>query len=294
MLRTSPVVARRQLQRLFVQARLDAGFSSRERAAAALGWSTRKQVLLESDEQTIPLRDLDVIFAVFRIPPAEQAGWRLLAETARTKGWWEAYGDVDLSAEGKRYIGFEWGARRIRAFSGSIMPALLQIPSYTGSALRRWVSHRPPEQVRRLLEIRRLRQRVLGPPDPLTYHAVFDEAALHRPGGDANTMRAQLLHLVDQAEVRPNVTVQLVPFSAGVYPAQSGTFILLEFESRDDDPGIVHIEPGYARALFIDQRADLYVYSRVWEQLLELALSPDESLQRLRTVAKNAKGATHG
>lgn len=293
--RVSSLVARRHLLRRFVQARRDAGFTSREQAAEALGWSTRKQTLLESDEQVIPLRDLDIILPTFKVPEAEWPTWRQLAETARTKGWWDAYGDADLSASGKRFIGLEWGARRIRAFDGSIMPALLQIPGYTAAGLRGGgsVIHRPPEQIRRLLDVRRKRQRLLGPPDPLDYHVVIDEAGLLRPGGDTDTMRAQLLHVVDAAETRPNVTVQVVPFSAGIYPGQSGTFILMDFDGRDDDPGIVHLEPGYTSTLFVDDRASVYLYSRVFEHLLELALSPDESLQRLRTVANSAKGATH-
>jgi hypothetical protein len=289
--RVSPVVARRQLLRRFVQARLDAGFSSREQAAEALGWSTRKQIQMESDKQTIPLGDLDGILSTFKVPEAEWPTWRQLAETARTKGWWDAYGDVDLSGDAKRFIGLEWGATRVRAFTGTIVPALLQIPAYTETALRHWVSHRPPEQVKRALEVRRLRQRVLGPPDPLEYHVVIDEAALYRPAGDAATMQAQLLYVVDQAETRPNVTVQVVPFSAGTYPGQSGNFMLLDFDGRDDDPGIVHLEPGFANTLFLDDRANVYLYSQVFQQLVELASAPDESLQRLRTVAISAKGS---
>lgn len=288
--RVSPVVARRQLLRRFVQARQDAGFSSREQAAETLGWSTRKQVLLESDLQAIPTKDLDVILSTFKVPDTEWPVWRQLAETARTKGWWDAYGDADIGPVAKRFIGLEWGARRFRDFTGSIMPALLQIPSYTNAVLRTsGVVQRPPEQVRRLLEVRRQRQRLLGPPDPLEYHAIMDEAALHRPAGDAATMQAQLLHIIDQVETRPNVTVQVVPYSAGVYPGQSGTFMLMEFDGRDDDPGIVHLEPGFANTLFLDDRPDVYLYSRVFEHLVELALSREESIQRLRTVAISAK-----
>lgn len=287
--RISPVVARRQLLRRFVSARRDA-FSSRELAAKALGWSPRKQALLESDEQAIPLKDLDVILATFGLPEDDWPAWGQLAELARAKGWWDTYDDADLTDQGKRFIGYEWGARRLRSFDGTIMPALLQIPGYTAAALHAGITDRPPEQVKRLLAVRRQRQRVLSPPDALEYQVVLDETALRRPGGDPDTMRAQLNHVVDLADTRPNITVQVVPFDAGLYAAQSGTFVIIDFP--DDDPGLVHVEPGFAGSLYIEDRADVYLHSRVFERLLDKALTPTDSLELLRTVAKRTKRTT--
>jgi hypothetical protein len=286
--RVSPVIARRRLLTLFTQARKDAGFASRDLAAQALGWSPRKQALLESDEQPIPVKDLDVILPTLKVPEEKWDTWRELAELARNKGWWDAYDDADLSGEGKRFIGFEWGARHIRTFDGSIMPALLQIPAYTTAALEAGLIDRPPEQIGRLLAVRRHRQRVLGPPDPLNYHVVLDEAALRRPGGGPDTMRAQLNHVVDLAETRSNLTVQVVPFSAGLYAAQSGTFVIMDFNSGEDDPGLVHVEPGFAGSLYVEERGEIYLYSLVFQRLLEVALSPEDSITLLRAVANEA------
>jgi uncharacterized protein DUF5753 len=185
--RVSPVVARRELLRRFVQARRDAGYASRELAATALRWSARKQALLESGEQGIPLRDLDAILTTFEVREEAWPEWRTLAEQARDRGWWDSFDDADLSAEGKRFIGYEWGARRLRSFDGSIMPALLQIPGYTAAALAAGINDRPPEQIDRLIAVRRQRQRVLGRPDPLEYQVVLDEAALRRPCGRSST-----------------------------------------------------------------------------------------------------------
>lgn len=280
--RVSPVVARRQLLRLFVQARR-AGFDTRQRAARALGWSLRKQAMLETDEQAIQLRDLEIILQALEVPETDRPLWRQLAELVRAKGWWEAYEDADLSTEAKLYVGYEWGARRIRTFAGTMWPALLQIPGYTSAALQSGVVHRPPEQIRQLVEIRRQRQRVLGSPDPLEYHVVVDEAALRRPGGDAATMRAQLLHVVDQAETRPNIAVQVVPFSARLYAAQSGAFTLLDFD--EDDPGLVHLEPGFASSIYVEDLEQLYRYSQLFGHALEVAAGPEESLSLLRAAA---------
>jgi hypothetical protein len=276
--RVSPIVARRQLNRLFVQARKGAGFASREVAAEAFHWSSRKQTMLESGDQAIPLKDLDVILPTCAVPRAEWPKWRQLAGVAKAKSWWDVYDGADLPAEGKTFVGLEWGARRIRTFDGSIMPALLQIPGYTVAALEAGLIDRPPEQIDRLLAVRRQRQRVLGQPDPLEYHVILDEAALRRPGGNPTTMRAQLDHIVDLASTRSNITVQIVPFSAGLYAGQSGTFIIMDFDTRDGEPGIVHSEPGFASAHYVEDRGDIYLYSRVFQRLTEIALPADESI----------------
>jgi hypothetical protein len=283
--RVSSVVARRRLHRLFVQARKSAGFASRDLAAKALGWSPRKQALLESDEQAIPIKDLDVILTTFGVPEEDRPMWHELAEVARSRCWWDDYDDADLSAEGKRFVGLEWGARRIRTFDGSIMPALLQIPAYTVAALESGLVDRPREQVDRLLAVRRQRQRVLGNPDPLEYHAIVDEAALQRPAGDADIMTAQLLHIVDLVTTRPNLTVQVVPFSAGLYPGQSGTFEIMDFPPVNEEPALVHSEPGFDASLYIEDLDDVYLYSRVFRRLTEIALDPDASLRLLFDVA---------
>lgn len=257
-------------------------------AAEALGWSPRKQAMLESNEQAIPLKDLDVILPTFKIPEDRWPAWHALARLARARGWWDDYDDADLSTDGKRYVGLEWGARRLRTFDGSIMPALLQIPGYSAATLQSGIESRPPEQIQRLLTVRRQRQRCLGQPDPLEYHVVLDEAALRRPGGDTVTMRAQLSHIIDLAQTRPNITVQVVPFSAGLYPAQSVTFVIMDFDADDEDPGLVHVEPGFSSSIYVEDRADIYLYSRVFGHLLEIALSPERSLELLRAAALDA------
>lgn len=281
----SPVVAARQLNLRLVQARKRAGFVSRETAAEALGWSSRKQALLESAEQALPLKDLDTILTTFSVPEPEWASWYELARTVRTRGWWDSYEDADLSKDGKQYVGLEWGARRLRSFDGSIMPALLQLPAYALAALEASLDHRPGEQVRRLLGVRRERQRVLGEPDALEYHVILDEAALHRPGGGAATMRAQLEHLADYASIRPNITVQVVPFAAGLYPGQSGTFVLMDFDGHHDEPGLAHLEPGFSGSVYIEERQALYDYSLLFQRLAKIALDPTDSLTLIRETA---------
>src|SRR6266702_2947820 len=59
--------------------------------------------------------------------------------------------------------------------------------------------------------------------DVFTGSYVADEAALRRPVGGAAVMRGQIGELL---RPRPNVTVRLVPFSAGAHAGLEGSFVL--------------------------------------------------------------------
>ena len=52
--------------------------------------------------------------------------------------------------------------------------------------------------------------------DPCRLHAIIDENAIQRIT-DPAIRRAQLRHLVEIAS-RPNIEIQILPFTAGIYP----------------------------------------------------------------------------
>lgn len=286
--RWSPLVARTHLARRIVELRERAGLKQPE-AAARTGISRPKLQYLEAGTRPIPEADLGAMLASYEVPPSEHDELRELAAKARAKGWWDAYDDADLPKTAKRFTGYEWGARRIRCFTGSLVPPLLQTPNYTVELLRAGLVHRPSEQVAKLVEVRRRRQQILDHPDPLDYHAVMDQAALHREAGGPDVLAAQLLHIAEVAERRPNVTVQVVPWSAGLYPAQAGTSSVLDL---DYDLSLVHLEPGLAESLFLDDRRDVYLYAQVFERILDVALDPDDTIHLLRTAANELRGVS--
>lgn len=94
------------------------------------------------------------------------------------------------------------------------------------------------EETEDLVAARMARQAILERDDPPLLWVVIDEAVLHRPVGTREVMRDQLLHLV-QMSARPNITIQVVPYSAGAHSGLLGAFIIADF---DDAPGTVHLE----------------------------------------------------
>lgn len=281
--RRTGVVVARQLARRCVQAR-DAAGMTQEEAARRLGWSVRKQQLLERGDQVISHRDLDKILPAFGVAEADRPPWRQLVAAARQRGWWDRYGDEDLTAGAKHFLGLEQGASRIRVFCPMVLHGLLQTEAYRRAILAASVMPRPPEQIDALAEVGLRRQEVLTGDDPLRLCAILDEAALHRHGPAAPVMRHQLVAMADRAERLDNVTVQVIPLTAGFHAGLGGPFDMFEF-GWPGDPGLLYVELLADRPTYLEDRRSLYAYSGVFERLTHLALPPGDSVQMLRDIA---------
>lgn len=279
--RSSPVVAKRELLSRLVSARR-AHYDSRELAAEALGWSTDKQRFIENG-RTIPSDDdIDRLDEALQPSPEEVSAWRALVVAAKERAWWDTYSQLVMPNDSRRYIGLEWGASEIRSFDALVIHGLMQTTAYSEWMLRfGGLVPRPAELVGKLLEVRRRRWDLLLGSDPVAMDAVLDEAALRRVIGPPEVMGDQLLHLVELAGM-PQVTLRVIPFTAGAHAGMSGSFSLMSFGQPGD--GMVYIE-GPGQVAFLEGEKDRMRYSQTFDSLLARALSPEESQAMLRSVA---------
>ncbi|MGH3189053.1 MAG: DUF5753 domain-containing protein [Streptosporangiaceae bacterium] len=74
--------------------------------------------------------------------------------------------------------------------------------------------------------------------DPPLLYVLLDEEVLHRPVAPPDVMSGQMEHLLEMSR-RPNVTIQVVPHTAGGHSGLLGAFIVAEM---GDAPGIVFLE----------------------------------------------------
>jgi hypothetical protein len=119
------------------------------------------------------------------------------------------------------------------------------------------------------------------------FWAVFDEAALHRMVGGPEIMRAQLKHLASAAKAR-NVTFQVIPFGAGAHPGMPGQFIMLDF-ADPMDTDLIYIS-SMAGDLFLESDADVSRYRSILDNLLAVALSPQDSASLVAEVSMELGG----
>jgi uncharacterized protein DUF5753 len=82
---------------------------------------------------------------------------------------------------------------------------------------------------------------------------------------------------------RANVTIQVLPFDAGVHPAMVGPFSLMSF-SDPGDLGVVGVENAIG-TLFLEDPYELRAYEELWNALQASALSPDDSQTFLRSTS---------
>jgi hypothetical protein len=125
------------------------------------------------------------------------------------------------------------------------------------------------ERAERQLALRMRRQEILHRADPPHLWAVIDEAALRRPVGSAEVMRAQIEHLLEMSRLR-HVNIQVLPFRAGGHAAGGGPVILLRF-AGDQLPDVVFLEQ-LASAIYPSSPTELAYY---WDILNHLATKAD-------------------
>lgn len=208
----------------------------------------------------------------------------LLATTrsARTRGWWNTYKDTIPEAYAT-YVDLETHARKIYIAGTSIVSGLLQTADYARAVIGPGGLQRglTVEQVERRVEVRARRQQLLTRESPVALRAVLDESALRRVVGGPKVMREQLQYLIDLAE-RPNVALQIVPFSAGAHAAVIGGWTILEFPGGDHD--IVAIET-LVGSLFIEKTSEVDPYVEAFRDLHTAALGEPDSLQMIAAAA---------
>jgi hypothetical protein len=110
---------------------------------------------------------------------------------------------------------------------------------------------------------------------------VLHESAVRCEVGGRIVMGEQLQHLVEMSQ-RDNITIRVLPNSAGSHPGNDGAFSILGFP-EPADPDVVYVQ--YRRGgLYLEDPSDIADYIEVFNHLVARALNPDASqefLQRL-------------
>jgi hypothetical protein len=114
------------------------------------------------------------------------------------------------------------------------------------------------------------RQRAPVQPHAVGLWAILDEAVIRREVGGTDVLRAQLQHLVEAAR-SPNITLQVIPFSAGAHLGMPGSFIVMEFP--EPDPPLIYTENS-GGGLFLEADADVQRYRASFQRLAAQAPSP--------------------
>jgi transcriptional regulator with XRE-family HTH domain len=278
--RPSPSVRRRRLAIELRRLREEAGLTI-ERVAEALECSDSKVSRIETAHVSATPRDVRDMLELYGVVGAQRDALVQMAREARQKGWWHKY--RDYHGDQATYVGLEVAADSIQVYEALLVPGLMQITEYARAVIRALNPSSPPEEIARRLELRVARQPLLIAENPPLLWAILDEAALHRQVGGPGVMREQLNHLVEQAQL-PNVTIQVLPYTAGAHSGMDGSFDILGFE-EPGDPDVVHLE-NFTSQLYLERPDEIRRYSLIFDLLRAAALAPDDSVAFLTKLSK--------
>jgi len=110
---------------------------------------------------------------------------------------------------------------------------------------------------------------------------VIDEAALRRTIGNRDVMRGQIERLIEATKL-PNVTLQVLPFTAGVHSGEAGAFTVMRFPDPDL-PDVVYLEQ-LTSALYLDKPDYVEHYLEAMERLCIESDTPDNSIESLSRI----------
>jgi transcriptional regulator with XRE-family HTH domain len=279
--RPGPTLRRRKLIKELVAARNAAQLSQRELAAAMdLQGGTISKI--ENGQQGLTVRNIRGIGQATGLSKAKIDELLLLAANEDNKEDWLVEFREDMPVWFELFPVLEQEADQIWTYFSELVGGLLQTPAYAEAVARAGILDIPEEQLRRWIELRTARQDLLDQEDPPELHVILNEAVVMRQVGGKATMREQFQHVITMAK-RPNITIQILPFSAGAHPGMKTGYVLLRFPEGYDDVDCVYLENSNGGVW--QERSDHVVrYTEIFTRQRSLALSPQSSLALLASL----------
>ncbi|WP_106396596.1 helix-turn-helix domain-containing protein [Actinocorallia populi] len=269
-----PVVARIRLG-LALRRHREGRNISRPAAAVAISAPAATLSGLELGQVPARLRDVIALCELYGIDDlAERAALLSLAREASVPGWWSAFADVVPDWFGP-FLGLEHSAEGIRSYDPQFVPGLLQHRDYASAVIGLGGHRCHPDELEHRLALRMARQRRLhDSDDPPKVWAIIDETVLYRRVGDRMAMFRQLRHLEQLCDL-PELTIQVLPFSAGGHITGGRPIILLSPQGGSR-PDVVYLEQ-LTTALYLDDPRDVEYYRLVLHSLATMAHPPAET-----------------
>ena len=182
------------------------------------------------------------------------------------------------------YVGLEVEAATISTYQAEIVPGLLQTRWYAAAMHRAAMMNATDEEIERHVAVRMERQARLEQPDAPQLWVVLSAAVIRRMVGERAVMHEQLLKLIEAASA-PNITLQILPFSAGAHASMDSAFSIVGFEPPTGGDVVYFEHPTCS--LYLEKPDEVARYRLVYEHLRAASLSLDESRRMLAQTAED-------
>ncbi|WP_427920814.1 helix-turn-helix domain-containing protein [Streptomyces sp. cg40] len=207
-----------------------------------------------------------------------------MARQSKRRGWWLEHAE-HLRPDYVDHIALEDDATYIREWQPIMVPGLLQTPAYAEAVIADGPHYLEPERVAQLVKVRVGRQAKIEE-GAASYTAILGEGVVTHPLVSVDIHLEQLSAILEIGK-RKNVTVQVLPFSAGVLAGYSCAFYSFSF---DEEPTVEAVAMDNLRgASVLEGAEDLAAYANAYDLLRSSALTPDASAKLIRGVLRNLK-----
>ncbi|MFI9414821.1 helix-turn-helix domain-containing protein [Nocardia gamkensis] len=286
---TGSTLPRRQLGRYLTEWRTRAGMTQAKAADLMEIGASSLQRLEKGQNSRIRSRDIQAACDLYGVPADLTVALVGLAKQANVKSWWHQYGDL-IPKTFDVYVGLEAAAVKLVSYQPDLIPGLLQTAEYNQALVRRAWPEESTQQWEQRVAIKSQRQNIVTrKTQPVVLDMVIGEAALRRVAGSSAVMAAQNRHLANMS-TRDNLTIRVLPFHAGFPGGVSmPPFVIMAFgESLSVDqvePPVVYLE-GAVGDMYLEDAADVRLYTQRYDSIREAALDVDSSRTLLRQVAR--------
>ncbi len=224
---------------------------TREDVSDRTGINNATLYRIETARARPQMRTLTSLLNLYEVDQEQREYLTGLCREATTQGWLRPY-HSELPEEYTAYISFEDEAQTARNYESLFMPGLLQTEDYARAVIRGVLPSATDDEVEDRVRARMERQGVL------------------------TNVKA------------PNVTLQVISVEAGAHPGMPGQFIVLDFADAVDTD-LIYID-SMAGDLFLESDADIARYRAVFDHLVAVALSPNDSAALVAEIASKLKG----
>ncbi|RFS84892.1 XRE family transcriptional regulator [Actinomadura spongiicola] len=281
--RRSPTVRKRRLAAELRRLRKECGLT-REQVAERIGCAPVTITRIETGQSGARVGEVSLMLEVYGVTGDARDALLQVAKDARKRGWWHTYSGT-MPGWFQVYVGLEDEAASIQDYQPEVVPGILQIEAYARATYLAEAMVPSEEEINRQITLRLERQRrLLEAKDAPEMWFVCNEAMIRRQVGGRATMQDQLKRLVELSH-RPNITLQVLPFTAGAHPGMQGGFRILGFP-EPADPAVVYVEYQQG-SLYLEKADDINSYTTMFNHLRAQALSREESCNLITSAVES-------
>jgi hypothetical protein len=281
---SSPTVLKRWIAFELRKLREGAGIS-RERAAASIRGSVTNIGHMEVGRSLPGPLELERLLELYGVAERIEFWLELRQRAKKGRDWWIGFGDA-VPDYFTLFLGMEHSAAQVESFDAQVVPGLFQTADYARAVFRALRPELGEAEIDRQVDLRLARQReVLDPESPPLLWRIIAEPALRWEIGGRDTLRAQLGSLLELAE-RPDIELQVLPFSAGAHVGVDGAFSVLTFPAElESDSGVVFAETR-VQGYYYEESEQITRYRNALSRLRVQAISPADTPAHIHRLAK--------